>query len=211
MLKPPRPIRDILAELGFRHPDAYTAARAALEEAKLTHPGKQNIAAEKLSAVVDLLQSRFVVLCNNPRCLQLASSLLHEGRSALPIEQTGDCGMCHGSANQRSASLVRERLARRNFRRIVVVGGSPGTREDLAEQLKGAAELRFVDSNRRRNNQDAENDLAWADVVVIWGNTELDHSTSKLYTKDRTHKHVLQTGKRGVASLLDEIARFLGN
>jgi hypothetical protein len=86
------------------------------------------------------------------------------------------------------------------MRRVVVVGGSPGTHDELRSLVAGGLELRLVAGTERRTSRDAKADLAWADLVVVWGGTELDHKVSKLYARGRGD-HVVTCSRRGIAAM----------
>lgn len=206
-MKPPPSIQELLASLGFRHPDAYTAARAVLEGQQLTRPGKLNIAAEKRPAVEAALRGSFFVACADPRCQDLAQRT-RAGRPLLPVGQLIDCWICRGSSNQRLAALCVEHLRRRGFSKMVILGGSPATRPELEALLPGV-ELRLIDTDKRRSAQEARQDLLWADLVLVWGSTELSHSTALLYTQDRSFKHIVKVSRRGIAALLEEAVEHL--
>jgi hypothetical protein len=87
---------------------------------------------------------------------------------------------------------------------LLVVGGSPTTRRELSEAIGQRVFLRLVDGTERRTKKKAEQDCAWADLVVIWGSTELNHGVSNLYPPPRLVAHC-----RGVGSLADEVIRHL--
>lgn len=51
-----------------------------------------------------------------------------------------------------------------------------------------------------QTGRDAKADLAWADIVVVWDGTELDHKVSRLYT-DARDRRVVTCQRRGIAAL----------
>lgn len=187
-------IDEVLASLGFRSEEALRLARAALIDARLTNASKQRIAARKLGAIRELLGDRFIILCT--RCRDAAS----DDRVVIAAERPADCAACGGSANDAAMRAAITALHERGLRKIAVVGGSPGTHDGLRTAVNDRLDLRIVPGTERRNAHDAKADLAWADLVVIWGGTELGHKVSKLYTDTRDPK-VVTCGKRGVAAL----------
>jgi hypothetical protein len=71
-----------------------------------------------------------------------------------------------------------------------------GRRRGLAERARrapGSAALRALA------------DLDWADLVFIWGASELDHRVSNLYTHGAgaQRRKVVQMARRGIAALLN--------
>ncbi len=193
----------LLADLGYRDPIAKQEARTALEAAGLTHARKTRIATSKTAAVGAVLATRFVLVCDRATCHTTATT----PRIKLHAMQPTDCTVCHGvrAPNQTAITDAIAALDRRGWRRVVVVGGSPGTCEELAAIVGKRLELRLVPGTDRRTSRDAKADLAWADVIVVWGSTELAHRVSKLYT-DGGDRRVVICPKRGIAALAATIS-----
>lgn len=190
-----------LQEAGYG-PEGRRLAREALEEAHLTRAGKQRISAEKLPRVREVLAERFYLHCEQAECVQAARS---SGREPIPAERRAACERCGGSDNRRAGMEVLEAFRRRSIRRLVVVGGSPSVREDLATQLGDEIDLRMVDGTQRRTQDQARTDLEWADLVLVWGASELGHKVSLLYTRGppATRHKVVTVPRRGVKALLE--------
>ncbi len=72
------------------------------------------------------------------------------------------------------------KLIAANCYRVLVVGGSPTTRSELRDLVGRSLDLRFVDGTAHRNKRRSKLDVAWADIVVVWGNTQLGHKVSEL-------------------------------
>ena len=91
-----------------------------------------------------------------------------------------------------------------------IVGGSPAVREELAA-LEPALELRLVDGTERRTAEKAKADLTWADLILLWGASELHHKVSMLYSNAAPplKKKVVHVAKRGIAALLSEAVTHL--
>src|SRR5690606_38461797 len=96
------------------------------------------------------------------------------------------CEVCGGSANRAAVDGLVEAFGAAGWSRLCVVGGSPGTRTELESLVAGRIELRLVEgAGTKRTSAHAAADLAWANLVVIWGGTELDHKVSNLYKGPR--------------------------
>jgi len=190
-----------LTELGFGLPQALGAARAALEGAGLTRPGKQRMSDEKLPRAAQLLKGRFFLHCDSRECAAFAAA---SGRQSVLASLKGACERCGGSDNSRAETEFLEACRSRGVRRVVVVGGSPAVREELEAALGRALELRLIDGTERRTSDKAKGDLEWADLVLVWGGSELHHKVSMLYTSapPPSRKKVVHSAKRGVAALL---------
>lgn len=198
-------ITALLDELGFDSADAHRLALAALVEVKLTTGKKQRIAAAKRDAVAAVLAERFARTCARAGCREASAAT---GRAVVAVAAPTSCEFCGGSANQSSIDRAVAALRARGLQRLVVVGGSPSTREDLRATVAGRLELRLVSGTDRRTARDAGADLAWADLVVVWGATELAHRVSGLYT-DGGHAHVVTCRVRGIAGLAETVLAHL--
>lgn len=197
--------RDIdawLAEHGISAQASRVRARNILEEGGLTRPGKTRLSEPKLPRAEQLLLERVYRVCTATECQQMARA---SGREPLPVDPRSHCEHCGGSNNRRAETAFLDMCLRHQVRRVVVVGGSPAVREELKERLGQRLELRVVDGTERRTGNQAQGDLEWADLVLVWGATELHHKVSTHYTQPGTpHRHkVVHVVRRGVAALLE--------
>lgn len=184
-----------LAEQGLTV-DHRASARATLELAGLTRPGKTRLSVEKLERCAAALRAHFALHCQSADCIAWATS---SGREALTSLTKNTCHRCGGSDNARAA----QELTEAGVRKLVVVGGTPATREELERLLGGRVELRLVDGTRHRPIERAKADLEWADRVLLWGATELHHKVSKQYADaPAARARVVHVPRRGVAQLL---------
>jgi hypothetical protein len=197
-------IHELLAELGYRSDAARRDALAALVDAGLTNGKKPRISLAKLDAVKDTLAARFVVACARAACRH---ALAGDPRTLVDADVPTDCSVCSGAANEPAIAAAIAALHQRDLRRLVVVGGSPATHEELGALVGDRIELRLVSGTDRRTQQDARHDLDWADLVIVWGSTQLDHKTSRLYTTVHA-AHVVTCAKRGISSLAETILAF---
>lgn len=163
---------------------------------------------EKLPRAAQMLASRFCLHCESPACAEHA---LASRREPLRCEPRSTCERCGGSSNRRAETEFLEACAAAHVRHLVVVGGSPAVREELAAALSSKLELRMVDGTERRTADRAKSDLDWADLVLVWGASELHHDVSIKYTQvsPQLRKKVVHVVRRGVAALLAEGAVHL--
>ena len=190
-----------LAGLGLNGADA-ARARAALEDAGLTNPRKQRISAAKLERAREALGERLQLLC--AACAPVATP---DHRPQVRVEPAA-CERCGGSNNARAVRDLVEAFARAGARRALFVGGSPSFRQELGRLVGDALELRLVDGTGRVTKADAQRDIAWADVVVVLGATELAHKVSTLYTRDPdARRKLVVTSRRGIEAIADDVAR----
>lgn len=204
------PITKMLAELGVVAADEVATARAALEAAGLTNPRKTNISVEKRAAVTAEIDRIFRRLC--VRCaadVEAGGDAPGSAPDAHPILRVAQpqCTRCGGSNNQRAVDEMLAACARANVRNIVFVGGSPSVRQELTEMLGEALKLRLVEGTRSRTRATADADIAWADLVVVLGTSELAHKVSLLYTDDpAARKKAITVRRRGVEAIAQAIA-----
>ncbi len=79
-------------------------------------------------------------------------------------------------------------------------------REELRDALSIRLELRLVDGTERRTpGPGPAQDLDWAELVLLWGGSELDHRVSSLYTgaPPPLRRKLVHTSQRGIAALLE--------
>jgi hypothetical protein len=203
-----RGIDEWLCEMGWGLPEARQQARAALERAKLTRPGKQRISEEKLPRASAELAARFFLHCESADCQEAARQ---SGRTPVRADPKSACEGCGGSDNRRAVASFVEACGRHGIRRLVVVGGSPAVREELIRGLSPPIELRAIDGTERRTSDRARSDVEWADLVLVWGASELHHKVSWLYTQvpPPLRQKVVHVAKRGIAALLAAAVRHL--
>lgn len=188
------PKADLLRQLGYGGDVALYDA--ALHEAGLSSPRKPRIALDKRDRVAALLAQSFFRVCARGDCSNTAPARAQH-RQVVPAATQADCEVCGGSANRSAADELLAAFRAAGWKRLVVVGGSPATRQDLSRQLGSAIELRLVDGTISRTLAAAEADVAWADLVVVWASTELSHKVSTLYRGPK----VVTARSRGVTEL----------
>lgn len=137
------------------------------------------------------------------RCPPCMDAPVRPGGRIVPAEGAVPCDHCGDSVNKREALTLIATFVEHGFSRLLVVGGGPGTAEELRNLLGGAIDLQIVDGQTHRNATQAAAELAWADVVAIWSSTILPHKVSKLYTDRRAdyRDKLVTVTRRGAASL----------
>lgn len=193
----------LLSNLGYSLPASKAKARATLEEAQLTRQGKTRMSNEKMPRVEALLREKFFLHCARPECIGYAKG---SGREPLAAEPSTRCERCGGSSNKRAETELVEEFRRRGLSKLCIVGGSPSVREELESALGSQIELRMVDGTERRTSDRAKADLEWADMLLLWGASELHHKVSTLYSNagPPLKRKVVHVAKRGIAALLAE-------
>jgi hypothetical protein len=197
-----------LSSEGFDLPAGRTLARAALETGGLTRAGKTRMSAVKEDRARSLLDAQLYRHCSTPACVAAAA---RSGRTPVPIAHRTGCTSCGGSDNRRAEEALVSACQRAGIRRVAIVGGSPSVREELRDALSARLELRLVDGTERRTLAQARLDIEWADLVLLWGGSELDHRVSTLYTgaSPALRRKLVHASKRGIAALLESAVLHL--
>ncbi len=190
----------LLRDLGYGGDMA--PVEAALHEAGLSNPRKANIHASKTDAVRKVIEERFLLVCARGDCRQEAAAA-QDGRAVAAASVQAHCEFCGGSSNERAVKQMLEACRRRGWRRLCVVGGSPNARTALRQLAGRELDLKLVDGTVARSRGQADSDLGWADVVVVWGSTQLDHKVSILYKGP----NVIQMARRSVKELAKAVVR----
>lgn len=197
-----------LADEGFLTKEARSVARKLLEAAGITNPRKRAMAVTKLDHARDVLARHVVRACDG--CWDLATAA--EGQVRVESD-AANCSVCAGSNNRRAAEEMIAACERAGLRRLLVVGGTGATHQQLASLLRDSAiELRLVDGKEQRpTRREALADLAWGDLLVLWASTPLPHKSSMLYTGPARELpiHMITVSRRGVAALCDEVTKSL--
>jgi len=195
-------IESWLGAEGFDLPETRDRAREVLEAAGLTRPGKTRMSAEKEDRARAALELQLFKHCATPACVTAAA---RSGRTAVRTAHRAACASCGGSDNRRAMEALVTSCQRAGLRRVAIVGGSPSVREELRDALSARLDLRLVDGTERRTLAQARLDLEWADLVLLWGGSELDHRVSTLYTgaPPPLRRKLVHTSKRGIAALLE--------
>lgn len=203
------PITQLLADLGVVAATEVATARAALEDAGLTNPRKTNISLAKRDAVTDTIDQLYRRLCT--RCAVDVDAgndtpgAPPDQRPILRVAQP-QCTRCGGSNNQRAVDEMLAACGRAGVGKIVFVGGSPAVRQELAQLLGEVLDLRLIEGTRSRTRAAAEADIAWADLVIVLGTSELAHKVSMLYTDDpAARKKAITVRRRGVEAIAQAI------
>jgi hypothetical protein len=202
-------ISELLRGEGYVAPDSQAAARAVLEAAGLTRPGKERIADEKLDRIRDALSRELVRHCSDPPCV---SAVAEDGRRPVETDKA-HCSICSGSNNTRALRRMAAACATAAVRRVLVVGGRPPVWNEMERTLQPSAiQLRFVDgTSKLPSGADALRDCAWADLLVVWAPTPLPHKVSGLYRAEvcAVARRVV-VHRRGIEALAMEVVDHLG-
>lgn len=171
------------------------SAEAAVDELRrcgLTRPGKTRIAEAKIEAVDKVLGAAFLRHCRKIVCLPSAPGL----RKPVPVSSE-HCETCGGSDNRRAVEEMVVAMRNAGRTKLLVAGGSPGTRGDLKRLCAGRIEIRFVTEETNPGKKTVDPLLRWSDVAAIWTSSEISHKATAVLRGPK----VLKVPRRGVAAL----------
>ena len=187
-------------EYGLRD-DAVRIVRAAMEAQSITRPGKTRIALSKRNAISRMIGARFLRTCHRVECRAKAE---HPSKQRLDVAPE-HCEVCGGSAADLAGANLREAMRRAGKCRLLVIGGTPNTQAEVLKQLGDAGEVRFVSNGEAHSSRTASENKGWADVIVIWATTPIDHKITTHYRGPRT----ITVAQRGAAALASGVASHL--
>ena len=153
---------------------------AALAREGLSPLRKQRISLAKRTDVARVLEERFLPVCNRGDC-RAAGPGMASGREVVEAADPGHCAVCGGSATASAIAEMVEACDGAGMRRLCIVGGSPAYHQQLRDLVGRRLDLRIIPGDIARSRKQAGADLQWAQMVVIWGGTILDHKVSSLY------------------------------
>ena len=202
-------IEDLLRGEGYDTPAALARARAVIEAAGLTHAGKRGIAAGKAERVAATLASTLLRACCDA-CIRIDRDGPGRAREAVRVTPPS-CEICAGSNNRRAAIEMLRTLQKKGIARVVIVGGTPHLWHEMIEIFDAAPgiEVVYVDGTKTSHSaKDALSNKRWAQLIVVWAPTPLQHAVSNHYNHDMPeHVRVVTVNRRGVEALCAEIVR----
>ena len=122
------PKAEMFRSLGYGGSVAFYAD--VLEAAGLSNARKERIAESKRANVARKLAEHFFRVCTRGDCANDAPGRA-AGRTVVPAATQADCEVCGGSRNRSAVDDMVLAFRDAGWERLVVVGGSPATREDL--------------------------------------------------------------------------------
>lgn len=195
---------DSLAEVfrsrGLVGEDESVAALRALLDARRFMALQELLEVSDPSAALYLLRSQLALHCGREDCPT------PQGLTLLRVSPER-CEVCGGSDIRRGLRRFSEALMLEALLRVVIVGGSPSYHRMLRDGVDKRVDIRLVAGDARRTRSQAQADLSWAQLVIIWGGTILDHKVSELYQDSQAR--TLRIANRGLSGLLDQATRAL--
>lgn len=203
------PIKKMLANIGVTDPESQTTATSHLADSCIISRRRRRtkIAGSKLKRVEESLREGFVWHCNSGDCKQSANAGA-ENRPQLLVEKSY-CSHCGGSADRQALQRMAEAMATASLSRVLVVGGTEKKTRELQEKSGNLQiEWRFIDGTKAKDSNYYRPHRNWADVIVIWGSTPLDHRVSVHFTECPDSRVVALT-RRSIGALAQSVIGHL--
>ena len=193
----------VLKDLGITSPTSQNSARSALVDAGTIsrRPNRVNIAAGKVDAARSVLEAAFLWHCGNGDCRRAAAV---SSAPTLLVERPR-CGICGGSGDRSALRRLGKAATKAGVTRILVVGGTETKWREIRSGSPAGLEWRFVDGVKSRDDRHFRGDRRWAEVIVLWSSTPLDHRVSSHFT-GKNDGRVVTVSRRGIASLADAVS-----
>ncbi len=200
------PIKNVLENMGISNLESQrTAADYLVAQGVISGRKRVNIDAAKVPRVEEYLREGFVWHCPNGECREEARA---DGGSLLAVESS-HCPYCGGSNDKRALRHMSEALESHVLSRVLVVGGTEKKRREIQAKSGGLpVAWRFVDGTTAKDDRYYRNDRDWADVIVLWSGTPLDHRVSYHFI-DHRDRRIMTARSRGITGVCNAVLRHL--
>ena len=201
------PIKDMLADIGITDPESQeTAIKDLIRKGVISKRRKRtNIASTKLKRVESCLKETFSWHCHNGDCKGVAKA---DAPPPLLVDKAF-CSYCVGSTDRRSLQEMAETLHADGSRRILILGGTPKVHREIERKSRGlSVEWRFIDGTKAKDDRYYRPHRDWANIIVIWSSTPLDHRVSRHFT-GWSDDRVITAERRGISSFCQSVIRHI--
>lgn len=207
------PISQLLKELGIADGESQRLARQSLAEwGVIARPERQRIAAYKRDDALVALEESFRWHCGNGDCRGQARRApppagRADDRPPLLVEQPA-CSICQGSPDASALRRMAEALRAAGLSKVLVVGGSDNKHQEIPRKSPDGIDWRFIDGKKAKPDRLFRPDREWAEIIVLWGSTELDHRVSDHFPA-KGDDRVITAARRGITALADAVTQHL--
>ena len=194
------PIVELLESLGLTG-DIAARARAKLKTAGITNASKQRISVAKIDRVAAELDRHYQRVCHACRARTSA-----DGREIVQVPPAA-CPLCGGSRSRRSVDAMVEACRRADVLRLVVVGGSPNMRQELARTGRRPARTpaRRRDTFRRQARRPARRRVGRPRRRPR-RHPARTQGLDPLHPRSEARRKLVTTTRRGLEAISDKIA-----
>lgn len=177
-----RGLEDLLEARGLRGADEFERALVALAQGRHLREVLWTLKVDSAGQLERLLTDRLALVGTDP-----PESVLRSAAAVAVAPERAE--VPDASALVKAVRQLSDRLLLHGFRRVAIVGGRPLWQRLVREYLDARIEARFVAGKRGRSG--ATDDVAWADVVLLWA-ADLDDGALPIYEAGRPRVVKLQ-------------------
>jgi hypothetical protein len=176
------PVQEILDECGLSGKATLKRVRKLLPEHIARLFNHQSLVEDQAVVLRDALTRKVPLCCDHPACRALMEQR-EAGVNSVATSNPAFCRICQGSTARRGLEELAQICSQTGIRRILVLGGSPASHQELKSSAPSGLEFRLIEGDTIREKQRVTADLKWCDLVVLWAGTILDHAVSNQYLK----------------------------
>ena len=121
--------------------------------------------------------------------------------SSWPSPSVASCG---GDPSASVLAQAGQALAAAGVRRILIVGGTERKERELRQKSPPDLDWRFIDGKRVQDDRYYQPHRDWAQVIIIWQSTPLDHKVSEHFD-GKGDPRVITVRRRGVIAVAQEL------
>ena len=197
-------IARMFRDFGIATPGSQKTAREALSRAGIisSRPNRTAIASEKVDRAREALETAFLWHCGNGDCRRQA-----EASRSLLVDQA-HCTICGDSKDRSSLEAMASALVASNVSKVLVVGGTEAKGREIRAKSPPGIEWRFVDGTKSKDDRYFRPARRWADIIVIWGSTVLDHRVSSHF-EAKGDARVITVTRRSIGALAEAVVEHL--
>ena len=196
----------MLRRMGIREAAEQRKAVVALQESGVisARPNRSAIAKFKETAVKEALQTHFFWHCRRGDC---TTDSIESGKPLLLVDGES-CGASSHSPRQALLSELGDALQERGIGKILLVGGTQEYWQEISSSSPKALNWRFVDGKKAKDERFYRPHKDWADLIVIWASTPLNHKVSKKFPSAGDRRVVTAAG-RGIEAMARDVLDML--
>lgn len=191
------PLHEVLAARGLVGPDEPVLLFRGLAEHRQLGELLPMLTVDQAGAALELLLDRVSLWCGRPDCP------VPPGRAVLRVAP-GRCDVCGGLDLRRSVRRFVDAALVHGARKVTILGGAPAHHRQIRSLLTDSRVALTLLAPKRAPQQ-APEDLAVADALLVWHVMALPSAVAAAYVGPRVaHVH-----ERALAPMLEAAASFI--
>lgn len=196
---------ELYKKFGFKA-EHYEELNKLLADENLSNLKKKNVSSEKENKISEVIERKYVRHCSRGDCKNKARNIVRVANETINVSSSKNCDVCKGSITEQRVEAMIKACLSVGLKKICIVGGFPNPLLDFKQRVGSKLSLRFINGKIARKKKDAMCDVRWAEQIVIWGRTLLDHDVSNLYSSEKNCKVVNFPNVIRLCEHIEEIA-----